>query len=141
MKLLDLDAEFIRWKDIIDTWEKVAPGFETATAEGSAAWKNAGFPTVQHTGVRTYIVSVDALSDAQGVMLNCPKCRNHMVQIAFAGRGVADHHGLRSSDGSPTRWTVVSGTALDDLTLTPSIDCTPSNPNCWHGFITNGEAT
>lgn len=36
------------------------------------------------------------------------------------------------------RWTV-SGNALDNLTLVPSVDV--GDPSCWHGFITNGEVS
>lgn len=37
------------------------------------------------------------------------------------------------------RWTIVSGSGLVDLTLTPSIDV--GNPSCWHGYIKNGIVT
>lgn len=84
---------------------------------------------------------VPTLSQAQGVMFRCPVCAGgHQVMVAFKNRGVLDHQGTHAKDGRPTRWEV-SGTSLADLTLKPSVDCTPSDPNCWHGFITNGEVT
>jgi hypothetical protein len=92
---------------------------------------------------KTYLPNAEGLADAQGIEFDCPKCRSpgHRIHVAFANRGVLDHHGTRASDGRPTRWQVIGGTGFDDLTLSPSIDCTPSNPDCWHGFITAGEAT
>lgn len=115
MRLTELDPEFIRWED------------RTEVVDGMLV-------------TRAYLPSASSLADAQGILFDCPKCRNHSVQVAFAGRAVADHHGTHASDGRPTRWQV-SGSAFDDLTLTPSVDCTPSDPNCWHGHITNGEVT
>lgn len=113
MKLIDLEPEFIRFNEL------------------------------EHEGIiKTCLQEVETLAEAQGVFLDCPVCqRSHSIMIAFADRGVLDHQGTRSTDGRPTRWTVAGGTGLHDLTLTPSIDCTPSNPSCWHGFITNGEVT
>lgn len=140
MRLIELDPEFIRWEDRVETKQRVAPGFDTGSEEGSRQWAAAGNPTVPFTGPVTHLLQVQALPDAQGIEFDCPKCRNHRIHIAFAGRGVADHHGTHAADGRPTRWQV-TGTGFDDITLTPSVDCTPSNPNCWHGFITNGEIT
>lgn len=116
MRLTALDPEFIRWEDR----KEVFNGAEVT---------------------RTYLPEANDLADAQGIEIDCPKCGNHRVHVTFAGRGAADHHGSRGSDGRPTRWNIVGGSGFDDLSLSPSIDCTPSNPNCWHGFITNGEAT
>jgi hypothetical protein len=118
MKVTDLDPEFIRWEDR---------------------------PTPPHinggVGISTFLPTVNTLAEAHGIEIDCPKCKNHRIHIPFANRGLADHHSTHSSDGRPTRWNVVSGSGFNDLTLTPSIDCTPSNPNCWHGFITNGEVS
>lgn len=137
MRLTDLDAELVRWEERPHPNNYAAEGFDCNTPEGIAAWEAAGRPRA----MQLVMPHVETLAEAQGVMLDCPKCRNHSVIIAFADRGVKDNWGTRSSDGRPTRWQVVGGTGLNDLTLSPSIDCTPSNPNCWHGFITNGEVT
>lgn len=85
------------------------------------------------------IPSVATLAEAQGVLFDCPKCRNHSVMVGFRDRGVPPDVGTKDAAGNQTLWHVAGGTGLEDLTLTPSVDCTPSNPNCWHGFITNGE--
>ena len=85
--------------------------------------------------------TVATLAEAQGVIFDCPKCRTHSIMVGFRDRGVPAHLGTRDSQGKQTLWQVSGGTGLHDLTLTPSIDCTPSNPNCWHGFITGGEIT
>lgn len=135
MKLTDLEPEFIRWEDRVETTRVVPPEYVNDTA----AWRAAGSPTVERTGPVTYSPKAETLADAQGVEFLCPKCANgHHIAVAFAGRGALDHHGSRDSGGRPTRWQV-SGTGLGDLTLSPSVDCTASDPNCWHGFVTNGE--
>lgn len=113
MKITELEPEFIRFVD------KAGPD-----------------------GTKECLQEVTTLAEAQGILFNCPKCsKSHSILIAFASRGVQSHQGTHSAGGIPTRWQVAGGIGLDDLTLTPSIDCTPSNPNCWHGFITNGVAT
>lgn len=131
----------MRWEDRVETTQRVAPDWETGTEAGIRAWHEAGAPTVAVTGPVTYIPEVDRLAEAQGVEFDCPKCANgHRIAVAFAGRGVLDHQASRAKDGRPTRW-AVSGTGFADLSLSPSVDCTRSDPNCWHGFITNGEVT
>ncbi len=115
MKLTDLDAEFFRW----------------AEYDGSDG-----------LGKRTCIPHVATLAEAQGVIFDCPVCRSpgHSVMVGFRDRGVPAHLGTRDLAGNQTLWQV-SGTGLHDLTLQPSVDCTPSNPKCWHGFVTNGSIT
>jgi hypothetical protein len=118
MKLTELDPAYITWS------EKPTPAYITGG-----------------TGMLTVIGQVFTLASAQGLEIFCPKCKDHLVHIPFADRGLLDSQGTHSADGRPTRWHIVGGTCLDDLSLSPSIDCTPSNPNCWHGCITNGEVS
>lgn len=140
MKLTDLDAELIRWEDRTEMRQVVAPGYDTRAEDGCRAWSAAGSPTVPREVQVTYVPSVDTLADAQGVEFDCPRCKNgHRIAVAFSGRGVLDHQASRDKNGNPTRWQVAGGTGLEDLSLSPSVDCTPSNPQCWHGHITNGE--
>lgn len=86
--------------------------------------------------------------EAQGILLWCP-CgygdpkypldggRPHGLLVIFAGRGAPDDFGPFSKDKkSHPRWNV-GGSSLNDLTCTPSVAV--GNPECWHGFITNGE--
>jgi predicted RNA-binding Zn-ribbon protein involved in translation (DUF1610 family) len=113
----------------------------------------------------------------QGVMFQCPSCGAgkeivvdheretggrprrfiagaHYIRVFFAnprGVDVAPPDADLRNDGTPNpRWTM-SGTSLDDLTLTPSINCDipwtdkdgvahPSSCK-YHGFVTNGEVT
>jgi len=139
MKLIDLEPEFIRWEERTEPSTIVAPGFDTGSDAGVKAWRDAGSPTVQVVRPVTYLNRVEKVEEAQGLEFNCPRCSNgHSIHVAFRDRGVLDHHGSRDSSGNPTRW-AVSGTSLEDLTLSPSVDCTISNPNCWHGHITNGQ--
>src|SRR5690348_12593250 len=91
---------------------------------------------------------VDKLDGADGLFLWCPcgygkaeypldGARPHGLIVSFANPlGVPpapDSAGTRGRHGRPTRWTM-SGSSLDDLTLSPSIDV--GTPSCWHGFIT-----
>lgn len=74
-----------------------------------------------------------ALDGAQGVFFYCP-CENHALMIPFSNP--------RGAEALPKGW-AMSGTGLDDLTLTPSINVNASGPNgsCWHGWIRNGQVT
>jgi len=72
---------------------------------------------------------VDALADAHGIRFECPQCRDHQVLVWFRNRDVP----LTETPG-PGRW-AVSGTGIDDLTLSPSVNVA----GCWHGFVQNGE--
>ncbi len=97
--------------------------------------------------------SVDGM---QGVMFQCPKCaagrergaKNgrrfvrgaHYIRVFFSNpRGVAV--APPEADGNP-RWEM-SGSTLDDLTLSPSInlDIPGQEDGCrWHGWVKNGDA-
>lgn len=46
--------------------------------------------------------------------------------------------GKSATDDADNKWTR-SGESFNDLTLTPSVDCSVSGH--WHGSITNGEVT
>lgn len=93
--------------------------------------------------MHTFLHRVPTVAEAQYVQFLCPACYRknngpvgtHMVGVGFSDRGLLDHQGSRNSAGEPSRW-AVSGDRLDNLTLSPSIDC-----KCWHGFVTNGEVT
>jgi hypothetical protein len=83
---------------------------------------------------------VDSLVEAQGIRFLCPKSfathggsvGTHSVQVFFAGSPVPLHLG-RNKKGEAVRWSV-SGTGLDDLSLTPSIQ--EEDDVCkWHGFV------
>lgn len=110
----------------------------------------------------------DSVEGMQGVMFQCPSCGAglergeedgrrfirgaHYIRAFFAnpqGAPVAPHDADLRTDGNPNpRWTM-SGTSIDDLTLTPSINCDipwkdkdgvehPSGCK-FHGFVTNGD--
>lgn len=86
------------------------------------------------------------IEQAQGLWFLCPKCfvansgpvGTHACEVSFAGRGVLDHQGSHNKEGKPVRWNM-SGTGLNDLTLTPSILL--EGGCAWHGYITNGEVS
>lgn len=86
---------------------------------------------------------------AQGILLWCPcgyhdrvrfpmdGARPHGLLVVFADRGApADFGPYSKSKKSRPRWNVV-GSSLDNITCTPSVAV--GDPECWHGFITNGE--
>lgn len=86
------------------------------------------------------LVNVE-FEQAQSVWFRCPTCignRSHHVLVSFADRGLVDDQGSQNRDGKPSRWRA-SGTGVDDLTLHPSINCTPSCP--WHGWVKSGVVT
>lgn len=95
-----------------------------------------------------YYVHVDAIAEAQGIAFLCPLCfeRNkgvigtHQVICWSRSRGVPD-----DAEPGPGRW-ALAGTDYADFTLNAD---PPSGARsvkletgcCWHGHITNGEAT
>lgn len=104
-----------------------------------------------------------SIEGAQGVLLCSPCCYGvergcHYVLVPFTNpRNAAP---VPAGFQPEPKWTM-TGTCLDDLTISPSVDCTVERPEhveahraaglgpgecwpgrrCWHGFITNGEVT
>lgn len=91
---------------------------------------------------RSY-VRVAALDDAQGVELHCPCGVGSLIVLFSNPRRLpvaGEKFGMRlrgNHAAPPPRWQMVSGTGLHDLTLAPSISV--GDPECWHGWIQNGE--
>lgn len=86
---------------------------------------------VHHTDVGWQ--QVDAYDDADGILFDCPGCREHPILVwsSKAPPGLA-------ADMDGKRWTM-TGTGLHDLTLVPSVLLLSG---CrWHGVVTNGEVT
>jgi hypothetical protein len=101
-------------------------------AQGLFLWCPCGYQVLDADGKEKYPLD-----------LSLKKGRPHGVMIPFANpRNAlacpADHGPVDRAGGHP-RWTM-TGTGLDDLTLTPSV-AVGGAPECWHGFITNGEVT
>jgi Family of unknown function (DUF6527) len=87
---------------------------------------------------------VETLAEAHGVRFICPKsfathggvAGAHTTQVFFEGSPVPSQIGV-NKNGKTVRWHV-SGTSLDDLTLSPSIQ--EEDGVCqWHGFVRNGD--
>lgn len=87
-----------------------------------------------------FMEHVSALSEAHGIRFICPKSfathggkvGAHSVQVYFAGSPVPAHIGVNQK-GDTVRWNV-SGTSIDDLSLSPSIQ--EQDSICgWHGFV------
>lgn len=110
-------------------------------------------------------VRQDGIAGAQGVLFQCPTCAvgkergeengrrfirgAHYIRVPFANpRGARP---APAAAAGKVRWKLVSGTGLDDLTLSPSINCNipwrdpetgvehPSSCK-FHGYVRNGEA-
>lgn len=97
----------------------------------------------------------DQIEGAQGVYFQCPKCAEGKPPGEPDGIGFAGAHYIRICFANPRsapvapvefdknpRWTM-SGTGLDDLTLSPSInlDVPGNGDGCrWHGWVKNGDA-
>lgn len=109
----------------------------------------------------------DSIEGAQGLRFQCPKCGEgkesgeedgrrfligvHSIRICFSnprGAPVASD----AFAGNAARWKIESGTSLDDLTLSPSInyDIPWKHPDTgveypstckFHGYIKNGDAS
>lgn len=142
-RLPEHEPQFVRWEDQPYTGDMVPLAWRerTNTDEGWAAYAAAGYPTERITEMRERQIEVATLAEAQGLRMRCPVCKDHRLAVAFAGRGVLDHHGSQNRDGKPSRWQV-AGSGYDDLTLHPSVDCTSAHrPNCWHGWIKSGEVS
>jgi len=86
------------------------------------------------------LIYVDTLAEAHGVWTPCPKCaatgNPHGVLSFFTGVVLHAESDLgKNNAGQDVRWTP-SGTSLEDLTLSPSIQI---QGGCnWHGWIENG---
>jgi hypothetical protein len=119
--LKDLDARFIAYRE--------------ETAEEMFA--RGGFKRA------ILFVRVDSMSQAHGLRFLCPKSfaahggriGTHSVQVYFTGSPVPSHIGI-NKNGQTVRWSV-SGTSLEDLSLSPSIQ--EEDVACgWHGFVGSG---
>lgn len=97
-------------------------------------------------GIERSYRHVATLAEADGVRFLCPKCfaknggarGTHSVSVGFAGRCPPGSY-TKNLEGQDVRWQV-SGTGLDDLVLSPSIQllCHPPPPPgfcAWHGFV------
>lgn len=116
----------------------------------------------------------ESVDGAQGVLFQCPSCAAgkdvvadleregrryvvgaHSIQVLFSNpRGVepapADAGVTGADHTSHPRWQIEGGTSLDDLTLSPSINCDipwtddagVEHPSVckFHGYVKNGEA-
>ncbi len=115
-------------------------------------WFDASFYGEASALGHRYLPSIEG---AQGVQFWCP-CgygkaefpleggRPHAVMVPFSNPRNAPElpadHGphSRSDPNHHPRWTM-AGTSLEDLTTTPSVAV--GTPECWHGYITNGEVS
>jgi hypothetical protein len=138
----DLDASLIHREVRIEPRWFVKPEAIAARPHGPYVDDD----VCEKTGPVEYLVVVDALAEADGVMFLCPKCfakntgpvGTHRVICWFVDRVPDD------VDPKPGRWTP-RGTGLSDLTFVPSADRSHSvllTGGCgWHGFVASGDAS
>jgi hypothetical protein len=107
----------------------------------------------KHVG-GSFTMQGDKIDGAQGVTLWCP-CgfgkpeypltggRPHAIMVPFANPQNApacppDHgpHSSRDANAPRPRWQM-TGSGLHDLTVNPSVAV--GAPECWHGWIQNGD--
>ena len=87
---------------------------------------------VRHASGGNFL-EVESLSEADGVMFDCPGCGDHSIVVWDRSVPIGDGFGA-------WRWTM-DGTSLSDLTLHPSVDLSHSGIACkWHGWVKNGDA-
>lgn len=143
--LAELEAYFIRYGEREEDGDFATLDGKTrasATAKDwLKRWEEIGKPTVKLRHMQRFNTRVETLAEGQGIFMMCPLCfqknkgavGTHWVDVTFAGRGVPDHLGSHNDKGKPTRWSVIGGTGLNDLALSPSIlllgGCN------WHGFV------
>ena len=137
MKLRDLDGRFLRWYTVTST-EQDAEGKYVFRDEQGEAWGWSPRPVWDH------FEPVEKFAEAHGVEFLCPKsfAKNggpkgtHSVYVWFEGSPVPGHIG-QNKQGQTVRWKA-SGSGLDDLVLTPSIqeqDEGSLDLCLWHGFV------
>lgn len=78
-----------------------------------------------------------------GITFDCPHCRKQRLGVAFQHQGLEhiESQAILSVSPNTKIWTETNPEpdTFENLTLTPSIDCSSSGH--WHGFITNGEVS
>lgn len=122
MKLRDLEAHFCKWYE-----RSVSP-----REIDSVASKDGLERGYQH---------VETLAESDGIFFLCPLCFSknsgpkgtHGVMVAFTN--APDGSYMKNKEGRWPKWSVVGGSTLDDLQLSPSIQLL-SGCN-WHGFLGN----
>lgn len=113
---------------------------------------------VYDAGEKSYRISDSHSVDGmQGVLFQCPSCGigrphgcegerhyivgDHYILVFFSNpknATPAPESARRRNDGTPNPLWTMSGSTLDDLTLSPSIDCTRGGGCTFHGFVSSG---
>lgn len=136
MKLRELDGRLLRWYSETSVERGTLDGKEYYVFRDEAGEIEMWSPTP----FKDIFAPVETFAEAHGVRFLCPKdfAKNggavgtHSVYIWFQGSPVPPYIG-HNSKGETVRWSA-SGTGLDDLVLTPSIQ--EEDTNCrWHGFV------
>lgn len=93
--------------------------------------------TGDKTETLTFLPEPAKVSEAHGVMFECPSCHGHQILVWFK-----DRPSLPASREPLPRWTA-SGEGISDLSLSPSINLdNPNSTGCrWHGWVKNGDAS
>lgn len=86
------------------------------------------------------MLAVDTIQEAHGVVFLCPVCFLKNNGPVGTHRVVcwARDRGTPAEAAPKARW-AMSGSCLDDLTLSPSVNL--PGGCAWHGFVKNGKVT
>lgn len=131
MNFRDLEPFFFRIERKKEIGKFVKPGVDPLKGN----WTDDDFEEREHLAI--YMYPVETLAEADGIQFLHPEefRRNKgsegtcILQILFKGKA-------QYPDMTEPRWNV-SGTGLDDLTISPSI-LSKGNVE-WHGWIRNGQ--
>lgn len=92
---------------------------------------------------------IDEAGVKMGILFTCPHCMTQRLFVPFTKMKVSEQYALLAFNGipedqlhhiavgNPNQAWQQNGKGFSELSLTPSVDASPSG--CWHGFITDGE--
>lgn len=135
--LRELDGRLLRWYSETSTERSALDGKEYYVFRDLTGEIEMWSPTP----LRDLFAPVETFAAAHGVRFLCPKdfAKNGgavgtlSVYVWFQGSPVPAHIG-HNKKGETVRWNA-SGTGLDDLVLTPSIQEEDEGYCGWHGFV------
>jgi hypothetical protein len=136
--LRELEARFIRLEVVVERRRRVRPEVWKVNKEGP--WSDADF--YDWEGPCDHLVDVDAIGQADGIRMLCPKCYDDPPVGPVGTHSLICWSPKISQDHVPRpgRWNLV-GTSIDDLTLVAGSSSVLLQGGCdAHFFVRNGRA-
>jgi hypothetical protein len=134
--LRELDARFIRLEVVVEKVRRVREEVFAARPTGPFMDDD----TYEWEGPRDHIVDVDAIGQADGIRMLCPKCYDDPPVGPVGTHSLICWSPKISQDHVPRpgRWNFV-GTSIDDLTLVAGSSSVLLQGGCdAHFFVRNG---